>query len=165
MNIQIGSDQCSTPLIFGESMERINLGFNSIGIYFFVFDFSRFGHVQRRDVGSTQRCTGCGTRGAHRRLTFRWSSELLSLCFWLSNEVRRLSAGKRKGEMLLNWFCGAVLRRVDEILMILCLRQTRCQYWWKILCWHLFVIFIAKTLNLKFVEALKALSFEAFIVE
>lgn len=37
MNIQIGSVQCSTPLIFGKSMKKINLGFSSIGIFPVIF--------------------------------------------------------------------------------------------------------------------------------
>lgn len=142
MNTQIGSGLCSILLIFGKEGRRCREGcalddsaiFSvwKIGVDQADFSFSRrFRAVvnkksiliktlisfliplqQRWDLGSTLRCPSCGPCSAHCWFTFRWSSELVSLCVWLSDKVRRLSAGK-KSIALLVFVCNLLFAQTS----------------------------------------------------
>lgn len=88
MNIPIGRGQFSILLIFGTSLNKNQSQLYLISFHLFI--------IQRWDARSFKRCTSCGTCGVDCWFTFRRSSKLVPLRVWLSDKIRRLSAGNKR---------------------------------------------------------------------
>lgn len=123
-SIQLILGKACMPLVSHESRHTANVSFylSYWSIIICIFNFKKM--FQRWNAWGFERCTNCGTGCTDRWFTVGKSSELVLVCFRLSDEKRRFSTGLC---LILPWY-QIHIYYIQYIQYILLLGEEQCVY-------------------------------------